>query len=266
MFTLQWGEGPLLLFAHATGLCASAYLGLLAPLGRMFRVVAYDARGHGRSELAADPGQIPTDWKIFRDDLAHLVAALGGGPVRLAGHSFGASVAAEAAADHPGLASALCLIDPPSLPSPAEPGGQAPINLMAQQAERRRSHFESLAAARAAYHGRGAFQGWPEQALDGYLQGALLPDAGKGGVRLACAPAFEAACYHGVTSTFAANIGHLRQPLTLLLADRNSTIDDAGAQAFLERCPQAKVQRFPGTGHFLALTHPDLLRPWLEAL
>ena len=69
IFTLQWGEGPLLVFTHATGMCARVYSQLLAPLGHRFRIVALDARGHGRTELEAVPGHIPADWTLYRQDL-----------------------------------------------------------------------------------------------------------------------------------------------------------------------------------------------------
>lgn len=271
IFTLQWGSGPLLVFTHATGMCARVYLDLLEPLGNRFRIVAPDARGHGRTELEADPNIIPADWKPYRQDLLHLVKALGGGPVRLAGHSFGASVSFEAAADHPGLATSVCLIDPPSIPATdaaayrvARDTTGRPPNHMADQAQRRRGHFPSRDAARAAYYGRGVFHGWPDRAFDDYLAGALLPDAN--GVRLACAPAWEASSFRGVTTTLADSLASVRFPFTLLAAGENSTVSADLEASVRETHPQAHVRRFPGTGHFLPVTHPDLVRPWLEQL
>ena len=271
IFTLQWGSGPLLVFTHATGMCARVYLDLLEPLGAKFRVVAQDARGHGRTELEADPNTIPTDWKPYRQDLLNLVTALGGGPVRLAGHSFGASVSFEAAADNPGMASAVCLMDPPSVPAAsvalyraarAKAGG--PPNHMADQAERRRGHFPSRDAARAAYHGRGVFRGWPDRALDDYLDGGLLSDGE--GVRLACTPAWEASSFRGVTTTFEDSLSAASFPFTLLAAGENSTVPEEVENMARTIHPEAAVRRFSGTGHFLPVTHPDLVRPWLEAL
>ncbi len=272
IFTLQWGSGPILVFAHATGMCASTYLELLEPLGAHYRIVAFDARGHGRTTLPADPKQIPTDWKPYRQDIAALVAALGGGPVRLAGHSFGASSAFEAAVDNPGLASSVLLIDPPFIPfDQAEayrrnPGAPHP---MAEQAARRRAHFASRDAAFKAYHNRGVFTGWPDRALRDYIEGGMLPDphpSNEHGVRLACAPAWESTSFRGVTSTMEASMQACRIRFTLLCADIGSTVP-AEAEAEIRRLhPEATVKRFPGTGHFLPVTHPELVRPFLEAL
>ncbi|MCG2839740.1 alpha/beta hydrolase [Sandaracinobacter sp. RS1-74] len=271
IFTLQWGEGPLLLFTHATGMCARVYLQLLEPLGAKFRVVAPDARGHGLTELEADPARIPADWKIYGQDLRHLVSALGGGPVRLAGHSFGAAVAFEAAAANPGLASSVCLIDPPAIPfehadsyrAAREADGRPP-NAMADQAERRRGRFASRAAVRAAYRDRGVFRDWPERALDDYLDGGLLAEGD--GVRLACSPAWEAASFRGVTTTMRESLKAAAFPFTLLLAEKDSPAPAGFEAAVRALQPQAIVRRFPGTGHFLPVTHPELVRPWLEAL
>jgi pimeloyl-ACP methyl ester carboxylesterase len=271
IFTLQWGEGPLLVFTHATGMCARVYRDLLGPLGDRFRIVAVDARGHGRTELPARPGDIPVDWKPYRADLVALVQALGGGPILLAGHSFGATVSFEAAVETPGLASAVCLIDPPFIPfkhagsylSVRNADG-LPDNPMAYQAERRRGHFASVEAARLAYHGRGVFGGWPDSALDAYLEGGLLPDGD--GVRLACSPGWEATSFRGVSTTFEASLRACRFPFTVVAAAERSTVPPEEEDFIRNQHPDATVVRIPGTGHFLPVTHPDAVRPYLAAL
>lgn len=273
IFTLQWkpeADGaPLLVFTHATGMCARVYSELLAPLADRFHVVALDARGHGRTELEAAPGRIPADWLPYRHDLVALVEALGGGPVFLAGHSFGATVSFEAAVETPGLARAVCLIDPPFIPSDhvaayraARDAGHPP-NHMADQAERRRDRFPNRAAARHSYHGRGVFRGWPDAALDDYLAGGLLDDGD--GVRLACAPGWEATSFRGVSTTFTESLGRADFPFTILAAGEGSTVPE-NEEVRIRANPHVHFRRFPGTGHFLPVTHPDLVRPYLALL
>ncbi len=269
--TLQWGRGPRLLFTHATGMCARAYVDLLGPLGEMFRIIAADARGHGRTELPMDPDSIPTDWKIFRQDIVHIVDALGGGPLLLAGHSFGATTAFEAAATHPGLASAVCLIEPPFVPFALaqdhsrrrQAGEKLPIPL-ADQAARRRSHFDSRQAAHDRFQGRGVFHGWPESAFAGYIADGLRPDGDS--VRLACLPAVESSVYRGISTSFESSIKAADFPITLLLGSEDSTVRSAEVNRIRELQPAARIERFSGTGHFLPVTHPQLIRPHLEAL
>ncbi len=269
IFTLQWGEGPLLVFTHATGMCARVYTQLLAPLSDRFRIVAPDARGHGRTELEAVPGHIPVDWTLYRQDLVALVEALGGGPVLLAGHSFGATASLEAAVDTPGLARAVCLIDPPFIPPDhvaayraAREAGHPP-NPMADTAERRRGRFDSAAAARHSYHGRGVFRDWPDSALDDYLEGGLLPDGD--GVRLACTPGWEATSFRGASTTFMDSLARAPFPFTVLAAGEGSTVPET-EEPRIRANPRAHLRRLPGTGHFLAVTHPDLVRPYLALL
>ncbi len=271
VFTLQWGAGPTLVFAHATGMCARLYLALLAPLGSRFRVVAFDARGHGRTELPAVPGDIPVDWRLYRDDLRALVSALGGAPVRLAGHSFGATTAFEAAVETPGLASAVVMIDPPFIPFDHVAGyrdlrdsGGHPPNIMADRAERRRGRFACRAEARAAYHKRGVFADWPDSALDAYLEGGLLQDAE--GVHLACSPGWEATSFRGAPTSFEASMRACRLPFVMLCAGNGSTVSAEDEAVIRTLHPEATVVRFPETGHFLPITHPDLVRPYLEAV
>lgn len=269
IFTLQWGAGPLLVFAHATGMCARTYLGLLGPLGAHYRVVAFDARGHGRTTLPADPADIPLDWIPYRQDLAALIEALGGGPVRLAGHSFGASSAFEAAVSNPSLASSVLLIDPPFIPfAQAESWraarGSASPHPMAEQAARRRAHFASREAAFKAYHNRGVFAGWPDSALHDYLDGGMLPDGD--GFRLACAPAWEATSFRGVTSTMQQSLEACRIPFTLLCAEIGSTVPEMEEAEIRRLHPESIVKRLPDTGHFLPVTHPELVRPYFWEL
>lgn len=267
VFTLQWGEGPLLLFLHATGMCARVYTELLAPLGAHYRVIACDARGHGRTTLPLL--ERLDDWKPYRADLIALVESLGQRPAVLAGHSFGATTVFEAAVQHPGLADHVVLIDPALIPfrlaaafRQQRDAGKDPPNIMAAMAARRRARFDSRAKARAAYLGRGVFEGWPEQALDAYLDGGLQPDGE--GVKLACTPAFEMRSYLGVSTTLAESMAQATVPFTLLAAGTKSTFLAEDEASVREMHPQALVKRFPGTRHFLPVTHPDLVRPFLQ--
>ena len=97
---------PLAIFLHGAGMDHSVW----ALHSRWFayhghRVLAVDLPGHGRSagpplaRIAA-----AADWT------ARLVEAFGGGPALLIGHSMGALIAMETAANHPAFVSRLALI------------------------------------------------------------------------------------------------------------------------------------------------------------
>jgi len=71
---LQWGdpEGPPLLMLHATGLCAHSWRPIAQDLGRDFRVVAFDQRGHGDT----DPSDRGYTFQLLGEDLAAAIQAL----------------------------------------------------------------------------------------------------------------------------------------------------------------------------------------------
>ncbi|QMW23824.1 alpha/beta fold hydrolase [Sandaracinobacteroides saxicola] len=266
IFTLRWGDDPALpwlVFAHATGMCAAVYAGLLAPLAARYRVLAFDARAHGRTSVSLV--ECP-DWRVQRDDLVALVRALTDEPVTLAGHSFGGSTAIAAAAAVPGLASRVVAVEPAFIPfdhanafRAARDGGMPLPNRMADQAERRRARFDSLAAMRAAYAGRGVFAGWPDAALDAYLDGGAVVDAD--GAHLRCTPLAEATTFRGVTTRLRDDIAALTAPLTLLHATEGSTVTPEDAAVIA--ATGASVHRFTGETHFVPVERPDLVRPWL---
>jgi pimeloyl-ACP methyl ester carboxylesterase len=86
---------------------------LLARSG--LRLVAYDARGHGRSTPAPQPGAY--GYELLAADLQAVLDRLGLARAILAGASMGAHTAVCFALAHPERVSALCLITPAYDPS-----------------------------------------------------------------------------------------------------------------------------------------------------
>lgn len=271
---LRWdgpgADAPHILFLHATGMTAAVYAGLLAPLAERYRITAVDARGHGRTALPVDAGHVPADWRLYRDDLRATVLALGGGPVLLAGHSFGATVAFELAVETPGFADAVMLFDPAFIPfTQAEAfraerdAGGVPPNIMAERAARRSGHFPSRQAARAAWHGRGVFAGWPDAALDAYVAHGMVDAAD--GVRLACTPSWEATSFRGASTTMEQSVRAAGADLrfAVLAAGVGSTVRDDAEATLRDIHPERPFARMADAGHFFPVTHADTARAWL---
>lgn len=104
----DWGgRGEPLLLLH--GLSSNARIwDLTAPLlARRFRVLALDQRGHGLSDKPDDG----YDFQSVTGDLQAFVQALGLKRPGLVGHSWGANVALQFAADQPDTAPWLVLVD-----------------------------------------------------------------------------------------------------------------------------------------------------------
>jgi pimeloyl-ACP methyl ester carboxylesterase len=110
-----WGSGPTLVVAH--GLLGSVDLaGRFGAPPRAFadhglHVVAYDARGHGRSGFSAREADYR--WTSHAADLVELLRALGVRRASLLGGSMGAGSALLVALAHPELVERLVLVAPP---------------------------------------------------------------------------------------------------------------------------------------------------------
>lgn len=94
------GTGRPLVLLHGGGLDHRMWEQQIAPLARDHRVIAPDARGHGRSATPAAP---------FRhcDDILALLTHLDTGPATLVGLSMGGATAVDTALEHPRLVHAL---------------------------------------------------------------------------------------------------------------------------------------------------------------
>src|SRR5205823_3346713 len=101
------GDGPPLLFAHATGFHGRCWDQVIRSLpGR--RAIAVDLRGHGRSAKPAPPYR----WRDFGHDLVEVARQLDLTGAVGVGHSMGGHSIALAAALLPRAFSALLLLDP----------------------------------------------------------------------------------------------------------------------------------------------------------
>lgn len=267
MALLTWPKpgAPRLVFAHANGFCASAYLQMLGALADQFDIVAPDLRGHGRSALPADPAR-HRSWDIYARDLVALNAALDRPADLAAGHSMGGTcwLLAAALMAAPPL---LALIDPAMLPgmgyrlfrSPLRPAIARHIPL-AQQARRRTRHWPDRGAALARYQGKSPFNRWAPGVLEDYLLDGLSET--QGGVRLSCDPDWEAANFeaHGHDLPKAARKVAAR--IRLLKCEHGSASLYASSLAR----KGAQVETLGQSGHLAPMENPERVADWVRAV
>lgn len=118
---LSGGDGsPLVLLHGLTATRRYVVMGSTALQDAGHRVIAYDARGHGRSGAAAGPDEY--GYKRLRDDLLAVLDRLQVERALLAGASMGAHTALALALSHPERVSALGLITPAYTPDGAGGG------------------------------------------------------------------------------------------------------------------------------------------------
>ena len=105
------GDGLPILLAHGlTATRRNVVQGSRHLLGRGRRLVAYDARGHGDSSPARDPGAY--DYADLAGDLEAVLDSQSIDRAAVAGSSMGAATAVRFALDHPERVDALVLITP----------------------------------------------------------------------------------------------------------------------------------------------------------
>src|SRR5918912_1511767 len=102
-------EGPPLVLLHGLGVSGQVWQGFGRLLEPSVRLIAPDLRGHGESDKPS-AGYLPRDYV---GDVAALLAHEPSRPLAVLGHSLGAVVAAQLAAERPELVSKLILVDPP---------------------------------------------------------------------------------------------------------------------------------------------------------
>jgi non-heme chloroperoxidase len=110
LFHRDWGEGAPILFCHPWALNADIWEYQLTELSeRGLRCIAYDRRGHGRSE---DPGR-GYDYDTLAADLAAVIEHLDLRDVTLVGYSMGSGEVARYLSRHGGgLVSRVVLVSP----------------------------------------------------------------------------------------------------------------------------------------------------------
>ena len=111
---LEWGpvaapDAPILLMLHGFPEYSGAWSELAARLSDRYRCIAPDQRGYGQSWAPADVTDYATGKLV--GDMVALIDHLGGGPVTVLGHDWGASVAYVLAARHPERVTRLIILN-----------------------------------------------------------------------------------------------------------------------------------------------------------
>jgi pimeloyl-ACP methyl ester carboxylesterase len=110
------GSGPeTLVFSHGLLWSHRMFEAQVAELSKTYRVISYDHRGQGKSEVKG-----PFDMDTVAADAADLIRALGGVPVHFIGLSMGGFVGMRLAARHPELIKSLVLLETSANAEPLE--------------------------------------------------------------------------------------------------------------------------------------------------
>ncbi|MDA3038229.1 MAG: alpha/beta hydrolase [Actinomycetota bacterium] len=247
------GEGPPLLFVHATGFNARTYGPFVAPLARHYTVWGPDLRAHGWS---TGPANGNFSWDRLAVDLLTVVdhLELEHGTVLGVGHSVGAALLLLADVQRPGL---LCRSYgyEPVMWRPGEAFGPGENPLIASAAKRKEV-FANRAEAMERFAARPPFSTVRADALLSYVTNAF-EDLEDGTVRLRCRGVDEAATYDGERVSTSDRITGVQARITIGKG-ADDGFGNLGIPAF-EALPNAVLRVHEDLGHFGPLQAPDRL-------
>jgi pimeloyl-ACP methyl ester carboxylesterase len=101
------GHGEPVVFIHGLGSSARDWENQIGFFSKIYQVILFDVRGHGKSDKPPGPYSIP----LFSRDLIALLTALQIGPVHVVGISMGGMIGLQLAVDAPELVKSLVVVN-----------------------------------------------------------------------------------------------------------------------------------------------------------
>lgn len=241
----SWGDpsGPLVVLQHGGGQTRHAWKRTGQVLGSAgYRAIAFDARGHGDSDWAAD-GAYSQD--VMVQDLQCVLARLGNSRPVLVGASMGGGTSLVAAGEHSVDATALVLVD---VAPRIEPAGVQNIQAFMGRNPEGFESLEEVAAAIASYQPQrerpSNLQGLAKNVrlgIDGKYHWHWDPRFLQGHRDLARRQARLEACARA-----------LRMPSLLVRGGMSDVLTDEGVREFLALAPGSEYVNISSAGHMVA--------------
>jgi 3-oxoadipate enol-lactonase len=233
------GDGPPLLLIMGLGYGRWAWDPIVAPLAERFRVVFYDNRGIGESDVP--PG--PYSASMLAADAAAVLNAAGLERAHIVGTSLGGMVAQALSVEHPERVDRLVLACTTHGGSQAFPFPEQTVRLMAEA-----SQMEPLVALRAFIENAlapGASAPLVEQILARRI--ANPPDPAGWQAQAAAAASFDGA----------AALAAIEAPTLVLHGTADQVVDVRNAQLLASGIHGARIELFDGAGHLFFWEQPE---------
>lgn len=256
--TVDWGgSGPLVLLHHASGFCAAVWRVVARHLRSHYRVVGFDARGHGDSDKPSEG----YGWHVFADDLVDVArqVCLSTGHQRVhmcAGHSLGGIATLLAVGRAADLFERAALLDPVLIDAElarafvVRADGSTASSLTTRM---RQASFSSRDEALALWRSQSLYDGCDGRALRDYADAGLAEQA-DGRFQLKCPPSIEASIY--ALGETVGGFDRVELPV-LLLSARDSRFADC-QRRFAAGSPRVDLRTLDA-GHLMPLQKPDLI-------
>ncbi|MDP9180773.1 MAG: alpha/beta hydrolase [Chloroflexota bacterium] len=254
---LTWGEAnarPIVL-NHATGFLARLWEPVAVRLADAgYRVLAYDARGHGDSEKP-EPMLENYDWLRAVDDLRGFLDATGLRGVPFVGHSFGGATGLYLAGTRPEYLSRIVAIEPIVMPGGFTPDATR-RDEMAAGARRRRHVFASAEEMIEQYRSRPAFAKWTDETLRLYVEHGTIRRE-DGSLELKCSGEIEGAMFWNSGSLPVWEVlPQLEAPVLVMRGETTEGLLSMVAESVASRAPQGTLETIPDAGHLAPMEQP----------
>ncbi len=255
------GDGPPVLFHHATGFHGRYWDPVISRLPSGHRYVAIDLRGHGDSTV---PEGVTMAWHGMAEDILAVVDALGFDEILAVGHSMGGCATVRAELARPGLVRRAWLFEPIIFPSQFGPEQTTEgDSFMAATARKRREVFDSIDAVIERYGSRPPFSGVHPDALRAYVEHGFREQE-DGTVILKCRRDTEADVFMNAQTDTFSRIGAVDTPITV-----GGSGDGDGPAQFAplvaDALPNATFEYYEDLTHFAPLEDPDRIAAAITA-
>lgn len=238
-FRVAGPEGaPVLVLANSLGTDARIWDGVISRLTQSYRVVSYDKRGHGLSDIPA--GDYSLDDHL--DDLFGLVDHLGIERFALGGVSIGGLIAQGAALRAPERLAALVICN-----SAAKSGDHAFWT----------ARMQAVLDNGVASIADGIMERWFSPQFRAERADEL---AGWRNMFLRCdAKGYAATCATLRDADLRESVGSITLPTLLVAGEQDLAMPVAQVQATAEAISGSRFEIFPGVGHIPSIEAPEKL-------
>lgn len=231
----SYGEGPPIVLVHGLGGTGHLWYGVMQALRQHHHVVAFDLRGHGRSD-----GKGKFSIEGWANDLRGLIRHLELPAVTLVGHSLGSLVVQHLAQTEPDLCDELVLV-----------GGISYFQPQTVEAYRQRADLVEREGMDAV--------------VDAWLEGAVSPQthatmAGAVGllrdVYLRNDPVMYAKSCRALSKAPHVRRGDIGQPTLIMVGAQDRSTPLAMAEELQRDIPVSRVRVIADAGHWMPVEHP----------
>jgi len=232
------GQGECLALVHGAGDSLHMWYEQVPVLSRRFRVLTYDVRGFGETELP----ESEVGLEVLAEDLHQLLRGLAVDGAFVLGYSMGGRIALQLALDHPDLVRALILANSGVGATPPAP----------EAVERRESLFALLE--------RGDLEAVAEQmTAASFSPGLKERDPARfqryKAIKLRNDPRRFARVWGALATAPPPELGRLSCPVLIIAGERDSFLTLDAARAAHAAIPNSRLEVLP-TGHAAAIEAP----------